>query len=123
MPPMSDEADAQDLSDDEVNTHNAFAHVFQDMSLHPKHHHDHFLAKSSGMMLVQTAMEMRKDYEVVERERVGAGAGADAGTGKPRPFCHCGEKRPMFWTEYPVSERLGFMPEKWCIDRVCTLVG
>lgn len=110
VPSMSDEVDEMDPSDDEVNTHKAFADVFQDMSLHPKHHHDHFLGKSSGLMLVQTAMEMRKDYEDVERGRAGVGAEVRAGT--PRPLA---EKRPLFWTEYPVSKRFDFGPVQWCI--------
>lgn len=97
MSPVTIDSDHIDSSDDEANARRNLVRSFDDMSFYPRH--DHFLGKSSNLMLLQTAMDMREEYKGSEGERTGAGAGS----GEKLPLFE--ERRLEFWTEHPVSAR------------------
>ena len=100
---MSPEAiDSEDLDpDDEVSVHTyeRIIEALDGMTIHPRYeHYDHFLGKSSSMMFLQTAMDICEEY--AGSERVSGGSGAGEKTKWLR------ERRPVFWSEHPVSELL-----------------
>ena len=104
-----DSVDTEDLdpSDDEVTTRNKLTEGIQNISLFTGH--DHFLGKSSGLMFLQTALDMKQEY-VSPGEPINNGAAGPSGvregergqTGKPL----MPSKRPLYWHEHPVGFRI-----------------
>lgn len=116
MSPVAVELEDLD-PDDEVSTHthDRIIDALESMSIHPRYdHYDHFLGKSSSMMFLQTAMDICEEYAGSERERVGGSASEKTQW--------LGERRPVFWSEHPVSELLnvGYL---WMYDGTSKHIG
>ena len=84
-------------SDDEVTEHKKLVEALEDMSFYPKH--DHFVGKSSSLMLLRTVMDMREEYQGSERQRIGLGP-EPGGSAESKLLK---ERRPEFWIDHPVS--------------------
>ena len=82
--------DDLDPSDDEITTRNTLAASFNDISLYSGH--DHFLGKSSSLMFLQTALDMKHEY-------VSPSAPLQA----RQPLL--ASMRPEFWHEHAVCRR------------------
>ena len=82
-PPASD-------SEDEFTTVNISDNLRNRLAMDPMHYR--FFGKSSGFMLIQTAIDMKKDY-----------IGKDP---TPQKKALIGSKRPEFWNVRPVSVHL-----------------
>ena len=92
-PPI--DADDLDPSDDEVSYRKSLSKGFEDLHLNP--HNEHFLGKSSSLMFLHTALDMKKEY-VNPTPKDAAPV--------PRtqePLTLMPHKRPEFWNEHPVS--------------------
>ena len=95
-PPI--DADDLDPSDDEVTLRKTLAQGFQDLALQTG---DHFLGKSSSLMFLQTAFDLKKEYvNPSQAPHDEARAGGSRGS-PPTLMPH---KRPEFWLEHPVSK-------------------
>ena len=77
-----DDEDLED-SDDEVTLRQNIELSIKHLSLESGH--PHFLGKSSGLMFLQTALDMKEEY---------------VGAAEKVPLANA---RPEFWTELPVS--------------------
>lgn len=100
MSPMPVDADDLDPSDDEITARDTLAQSFETFSIYPGH--DHFLGKSSSLMFLQTAIDMKQEYVSPPRE------GQDEGPERERPVL-LGIKRPEFWNEHTVSGLLLYL--------------
>lgn len=94
------------LPGDEDNAHLILADNLKQLSIDPADYR--FFGKSSGAMLIQTAIELKNEY-----------TGTDRDVCKTATALVPGSKRDEFWAPHPVSchvpLRLGFdlMPVKW----------
>ena len=101
MSPIPIDADDLDPSDDEVTARITLTKRLEDVSIYA--HEDHFLGKSSSLMFLNTAFDMKKEY---------VNSPSDSATGTPelsaiaerasaiessRPVLQF--KRPEFWND------------------------
>ncbi|THG99015.1 hypothetical protein EW026_g3256 [Hermanssonia centrifuga] len=85
------DADDLDPSDDEVSARQSIVQSFVDLSLCPVH--DHFLGKSSSLMFLQTAMDVKQEYVGPSEE------GQSEGGKEKEKSSLFHTKRPEFWNE------------------------
>ncbi len=88
------DADDLDPSDDEVSARQSIVQSFVDLSLCPVH--DHFLGKSSSLMFLQTAMDVKQEYVGPSEE------GQSEGGKEKEKSSLFHTKRPEFWNEQKV---------------------